>query len=106
MARQTEKREASWTVKYADLLGKVPDREIAFRLGRSLASVQVKRNRVQIGLEVSALHNWTDEDIALLGAMPDETLGRRFGLSGEAVFAQRQRLKVAPFNPASRPWTE
>jgi len=95
-----------WSDEELRALGTGPDREIAFKLGRSLASVQVKRSRVRIGLEVSALHDWTDRDVKLLGTMTDERLGRRLGLSGEAVFAQRQKLKIASFNPAWRPWTD
>jgi hypothetical protein len=59
-----------WSDADVELLGVLPDVEVARRTGRTVGAVRQKRQELCIPNPTSG--RWTAEQIALLGRMPDE----------------------------------
>jgi hypothetical protein len=94
-----------WTKRALDLLGTVPDRVIAERLGCSASVVCLKRQEQGIapgGFQGRPPVAWTPEMDARLGTAPDRVLAEEWGLSFATVFGRRRSLGV----PAGRRWAE
>jgi hypothetical protein len=83
-----------WTAKEKRLLGKLPDDEVARRIGRTVGAVRVKR--VELGLPNPETQAWTVEEIALLGTASDGKIARQIGCTRSAVSAQRWILGIPP----------
>ncbi len=93
-----------WTIQELRVLGTAPDREIAGRLGRSIASVQLKRSHDGVAMLNPAHRRWTEREIALLGTLPDQEVARRLGRTLRTVAAKRKEMGVPYRNPRYRPW--
>lgn len=93
-----------WTPGELDLLGEIPDAELAERIG---VSVDVVRNaRWKLGIESSHPHSqhkqvdWEDWD-HLLGTVPDSELAERIGCVTSNVLRRRNQLGIDPACPSS-----
>jgi len=81
-------RRQPWTPEEEALLGTAPDTAIAARLGRHLATVCIRRQK--LGIPNACRKLWSPEEDKLLGTKPDEELARtleshcRFGQSAPA----------------------
>ena len=94
-------RRTHQSIRWSDadlrLLGRIPDKEVARRLGLSLHHVVVERRRQ--GLRSSQPADpvlWTEERLAALGTVPDARLAKEWGISGGSVALKRQELGRAP----------
>jgi hypothetical protein len=97
-ARQSHNRTFPWTKQQIALLGKIPDNQIAKRLG--IVAPTVWRKRVQLGippLESKQRLEWTDARIALLGKLSDKALAKRWGVTVKPIAQKRNELGIAPF---------
>ena len=79
MTRPRVHRRA-WTVEQDRLLGKVADRQIARRLGRSLQAVIARRQALRIRNLDPPWKVWTPEQDKLLGRVSDRAMAARLGL--------------------------
>jgi hypothetical protein len=111
-----------WTEAELDLLGRLPDSDVAERLGRSVNSVMVKRlslqrpacpskvRRVRQRRVPSAVPSreqplgggeWTVAEELLLGSRPDREVARRLGRSQTSVAKKRRTLGLPAFGRQS-----
>lgn len=91
--QRRSRRLVPWTPETRALLGRVPDRDLAQRLGTSLHLVVVERNRH--GIQASrpaAPVTWTPEMLAAIGTAPDSVLAKQWGISGGIVRLKRLEL--------------
>jgi hypothetical protein len=110
--KQARRLHASncWQEWEDELLGKMSDRDVAGKTGRTYESVQARRYRLGIQcfppLRRSKIRPWTDREIKLLGTMNDVRLARRLRRKKHQVLFQRLALKIPPFKPRSptRSW--
>lgn len=90
-----------WTAKEEQLLGTLPDRELAERFGRSVRAIESQRHRLGI-LRQPAIadktRRWTPAEIALLGTRPDPELATRLGRTEGSVRVQRRKLGIRAFD--------
>jgi hypothetical protein len=82
-----------WTKRQLAMLGKMPDKEVARRTGRTVGAV--RQMREELGIPNPAGNRWRPEDIALLGTMPDREAARRLGRSLQSVTQKRIKLGIA-----------
>jgi len=87
------------------LLGKMPDAELAQRLGRTPFSIQARRIALGIAKYDAKLHQWTAAENALLGKMTDGEVAKRLGLTQSAVAHRRRRLRLPVRFAHRKPWT-
>src|SRR6059036_432956 len=86
-----------WTLQEQALLGKMPDAELARRLGRTVVAVALRRSRLGIpnyGHPARLFGRWTPEELALLGTMPDRLLGHKLRRTPIAVMCKRSQLNI------------
>jgi hypothetical protein len=83
-----------WTAKERRMLGKLPDDEVAQRIGRTVGAVRVKR--VELGLANPESRAWTAKEIALLGTVTDGKVAERIGRTRSAVSQKRLALGIPP----------
>jgi hypothetical protein len=90
-----------WPAELADLLGKVPDAELARIAGVCVKTVATERLRRRIAAFAShrRRYEWTPESIALLGSAIDAEVAAALGISHSAVAYKRLLLGIAPFCP-------
>jgi hypothetical protein len=108
----TAEEAAAWTPPAAivEIMGKVPDRQVAELAGVSPQVISRERRRLGIDPAVapvggaSVVHRWTDEMDTQLGKNTDEALGKRWGMSREAVARRREELGIAAFRRVTA-WT-
>jgi hypothetical protein len=89
-----------WTRQELKLLGKMPDAELAARIGRTRNAVRVMRGRLGLPDPLGPWHpegGWTAEELQLLGTVPDGELAARFGRSEAAVRMKRHTLGIPVF---------
>ena len=89
-----------WTRQELKLLGKMPDAELAARIGRTKNAVRVMRVRRGLPNPLGPWHpegDWTAEELQLLGTVPDGELAARFGRSEAAVCMKRHTLGIPIF---------
>ena len=91
-----------WTVEEEALLGTMPDKEVAARIGRSITAVHDHRRKLGIPSFYKRKPRrepsvWTPKKDALLGTMPDSDLARKVRCSPLSVFYRRRKLGIAPF---------
>jgi transcriptional regulator with XRE-family HTH domain len=82
-----------WTAAEIELLGKVPDVEIARRLGIAASTVAAEPQRRDIP-SVLAPFEWTDEALALLGMDTDDRVAAVLGVSRSSVSNKRRELDI------------
>jgi DNA-binding XRE family transcriptional regulator len=81
----------------AELLGTVPDRELARRLGVAGSTIAYHRTQRNIApVAIGKLADWRDR----LGTMPDDDLATLAGVSRQAVSAMRRRRGIRRYEPA------
>src|SRR2546430_15911941 len=103
--RYTRKFEP-WTRKEDQMLGRIPDAELARKLKRTLAAVAQRRSKRGIPKANAQRHYWDRKQEALLGKLPDEKIARRLGRSLFSVKVRRIRLGIPHPAPKNRPWTK
>jgi hypothetical protein len=91
------------------LLGKMTDPEAARKTGRSINSINKRRNWLGIPavyVYPEAIRPWTVEEIKLFGTMTDLKLARQLGRKKHQVVVKRLALKIPPFHHRrpSRSW--
>jgi hypothetical protein len=86
----------AWSPAELKMLGKVPDKEIVRRTGRSLHAVTQYRERRHIPVAGAAqrLRPWTPQEEALLGTGPDAEVARQLKRSYNSVKRRRHRLGI------------
>ena len=86
--------------QWDDLLGKINDKELAEKIGSSLAAVNMRRRKLGVaasddpGFRVRI--DWTEWD-DLLGTMKDKTLAKKMGCSLASVLARRKKLGILSY---------
>lgn len=92
---------SEWTDETLALLGRVPDSELAARLGFSTVSVYRERRRRQIPAHRAKrdVVVWTDEMVALLGTDSDSRVAASLGIGHGSVARKRQLLGIAAHVP-------
>jgi hypothetical protein len=88
-----------WEREENALLGTMPDKEVAKRVGRSATAVHAHRRSLGIRSYYkrkpqSEPVKWTPAKDKLLGTMPDSKVARRLGCSPMAVFYRRRKLRI------------
>jgi hypothetical protein len=76
-------KDAGWTAEQRQLLGTLPDDELAARTGRTVSAVGQARRRAGI------FRGWTAAELATLGTIPDAELAAKLGRSAAAVRHKR-----------------
>jgi hypothetical protein len=84
-----------WTKSEIALVGKLPDKEVARRTGRTLYAVQTRRNRLKLPNALGARIKWLPGEVRLLGTAPDKEIARRLGRPVLSVKRKRLALGVA-----------
>jgi len=89
----------SWGPEDLALLGTMTDREVARRLGISIAAVNHKRRLLKIPAfrPATPMYRWTPATLSLLGRVPDPEVARRSGISGHAVRRKRRQLGIGSY---------
>ncbi len=97
-----------WKPHELRLLGRLPDAEVAKRIGGTTVMVHKKRLKLKIPLlrELLSAKPWTAQEDALVGMMPEKELARRLGRTVAAITHRRIKLGRPVFNPVFRRWTE
>ena len=82
-----------WTIEEESLLGTMPDREAAKRLGRTVVAATLHRRRLGIP-NWRGVKPWAAEELAILGTMPDRLAAQKLGRSRVAVMQKRTQLGI------------
>ena len=91
-----------WTRERAALLGTMPDRHLAQRLG--VTPVMVAYQRKRLGIEKFAPPSaWSDQHDHLLGTKTDAALAQELGVPKHLVLKRRRALKIPAFGPSGWP---
>ena len=100
-----------WSAEERALLGRMPDKGIAYELGLEVKQVRAQRERLRIPVFDRQLHQWTRAEDARLGKERDEVLAKAFGITVTAIKHRRTRLgiflskKLRRPKRTQRPWT-
>jgi hypothetical protein len=81
-----------WTPAEEALLGLVPDKELAKRLGRTFLAVQARREIKHFPPVNPLRRRFTQEENALLKTLSDLEAARKLGRSLQVVAARRRYL--------------
>ncbi len=97
--RVSRGRAAIWSQDELALLGRMPDKEVAQRTGRSLGAVNKKRKELHLpalteGPEGVHPKFWTAEEDEAIRTLPPEEVARRFKRSLVAIRQRRYHLGV------------
>ena len=91
-----------WTREHAALLGTMPDRHLAQRLG--VTPVMVAYQRKRLGIKKFAPPSaWSDQHDHLLGTKTDAALAQELGVPKHLVLKRRRALKIPAFGPSGWP---
>ena len=91
-----------WTREHAALLGTMPDRHLAQRLG--ITPVMVAYQRKRLGIKKFAPPSaWSDQHDHLLGTKTDAALAQELGVPKHLVLKRRRALKIPAFGPSGWP---
>jgi hypothetical protein len=98
----------NWTAAENALLGKLPDPDVARRIG--LTPLSIFRRRTKLGIPAykppipkprkklavrrAKSKPWTSAEVSLLGTDTDRAIGARLGLTREAVQRERRLRKI------------
>lgn len=88
-----------WLRRDLRLLGKVPDQQIAQRLGCTGSTVAAKRQELGIPRYQPPHHGWDNRAISLLGTAPDARIAQILGKRLAAVTKERLRRKIPNWTP-------
>jgi hypothetical protein len=88
--------EYHWEAEDLALLGKMPDQQLAARLGISAGTVCRQRHRLKIPAYRFRSPDvaWTAEMLELLGILPDPEVARRLGIPVKTVKWKRRQLDL------------
>jgi len=102
MAQKTDRRRADWPEKYADLLGKIPDREVADLAGVGVSSI--KKLRLGKGIRFGRRRDrpWNPKDDRLLGKYTDKQAARMLVRDVREITQRRRALGLPPARPGYR----
>ena len=103
--KPVDPNDRAWTPKEEKLIGTMPDRAVAKRLGRSVSAVTARRRQKEIPYLNAVLRPWPDAEIKLLEKSSDENVAKRTGRSLKSVQDKRRAVGLL-VRPRSRPWTE
>jgi hypothetical protein len=98
-----------WQPEEDQLLGMMPDAEVAKKTGRKTNAVIKRRLRLCILNRAPARHVWTPGEVALLGTMSDRQLAEQIGCSKYVVTFKRRTLKIPTYHspkPSCLSWTQ
>lgn len=96
------KSKFHWTAESAALLGTMPDRHIAQKLGITPVMVAYQRKRLGIK-QYAAPSTWAAENDHLLGTKTDAVLAKELGVPKHVVLKRRCALKIPAFGPSGWP---
>jgi len=82
-----------WTKDELDLLGKLPDAEVAELTGRSFGTVWQKRRDLGIDQPALRFRKWTPAEDKLVGTAPDADIARQLDRTESAVKSRRAILE-------------
>lgn len=93
-----------WQQWEIELLGKVPDAEVAKRTGRTRSAIQVKREKLRI--LYMRMRDWPENELRLLGKHSDREVARMTQRTLTAVQSKRQDLRLPSATCVQRDWTK
>ena len=96
------KSKFHWTAESSALLGTMPDRHIAQKLGITPVMVAYQRKRLGIK-QYAAPSTWAAENDHLLGTKTDAALAKELGVPKHVVLKRRRALKIPAFGPSGWP---
>ena len=96
------KSKFHWTAESSALLGTMPDRHIAQKLGITPVMVAYQRKRLGIK-QYAAPSTWAAENDHLLGTKTDAALAKELGVAKHTVLNRRRELKIPAFGPSGWP---
>jgi hypothetical protein len=82
------------------VLGKLPDAEVARRIGRTVQAVRIKREKM--GLPNSESRVWTGEELSQLGTATDAKLASRLVRTTSAVTEKGIALGISAARATTR----
>ena len=87
----------AWSKKELRLLGRLPDRELARRLGRTYRAVQARRKRMGIDAATHPERTWTASEDVLARAdrLTLRQIAVQLGRTVDSVKCRRRRLRAA-----------
>jgi hypothetical protein len=89
----------AWTKEEIELIGTMPDHDLARKLGRHPSTVVSKRLAMKIPYRRPRYKWWKPEELKLLGQMPDAEVARRTGRPLKGVMLKRLKLGMpSPFD--------
>jgi hypothetical protein len=94
-----EPHELAW-------LGKLPDGDVARRIGRSKKAVSKRRHYSGIPAINPPPPRWPKADIALLGKLPDAEIARQTGRQYITIHIKRRKLGIPNSAGKIHPWTK
>ena len=94
-----------WAAEEDELLGTMPDEELARHLHRSVAAVAMRRAQRLIPKFDSRQRRWTPQEDALLGKHPDQEVARTLGRPYKAVHKRRTLLGIPVCRANQLIWT-
>ena len=99
------KARCHWFPAATQLLGQVPDEDVALQLGRSVEAVIQKRRKLRIAKFNSRLRRWTQEEDEWLRTMRNRDFSSRFGRTLVAIQQRRKNRGIPQPKRHARPWT-
>ena len=90
------RKNAPWTAREINQLGKVPDSVLARRTQRTIKEVVPMLEHRRIFLPTPP-RRWTAHEIRMLGRYADRELARRLRRPRKQIRDERIRLRIAPF---------
>ena len=94
-----------WTADEDRLLGTMPDRNLAQRLGRSPRTIIMRRRKLRLAPFRPPARHWSWAEEELLGTMPDRRLARRLNRSVQSVAARRRARHLPILHSKIYEWT-
>src|SRR5260221_13101463 len=88
-----ERNRRPWTKDELDLLGKLPDAEVADLTGRTFGTVWEKRRALGIDQPALRFRKWTLAEDRLVGTALDADIARQLGRTESAVKSRRAILE-------------
>ena len=99
------RKNAPWTAREIQQLGRVPDSVLALRTQRTIKEVVAMQEQRRIFLPTPP-RRWTVREIRMLGRYPDRELARRLRRPRKQIREERMRLHIAPIRPLKfKYWT-
>jgi hypothetical protein len=92
--RDPKGSRAAWTAAEIELLGKLPDDEVARVIQRSISAVLERRELLHIPKQNPILPRWTAAEEKLLGTRPDKAIAKLLNRPIGGVIHRRVRLRI------------